>query len=143
MKCIPIYVLLLHTTLLLCIAHHCPPLMKPVNGKYLCNNSIVTGTTCSFQCDDGYRLLGSDQRSCLSGGKWTGSTTSCEILQCPRLDNPDNGTVILPCSTKLNTACRIRCNLGFYTTTPNPFQQCVLQPGNAVAWTAPPLCIGK
>ena len=116
--------------------------MKPINGNYSCSELIVTGSTCSFQCDRGYHLLGSVQRRCLGSGKWSDNTTSCEILHCTQLTNPENGIVILPCSTELNTACRINCLPGFYTTTPNPGQQCILQSDNTVAWSASPVCVG-
>ena len=33
--------------------------------------------TCSFTCNTGYELTGSDTRTCQSDGSWSGSETSC------------------------------------------------------------------
>jgi len=33
--------------------------------------------TCSFTCYTGYKLTGSDTRTCQSDGSWSGSDTKC------------------------------------------------------------------
>ena len=33
--------------------------------------------TCSFTCNTGYELTGSDTRTCQSDGNWSGSDTTC------------------------------------------------------------------
>ena len=124
------------------IGQQCTPLVSPINGNYSCNGLIITGTTCSFQCGRGYRLLGSQKRTCLSSGKWSGNATTCEILHCEELKNPENGTVIFPCSTELNTACRISCLSGYYTDSLNSSQQCMLRSDNVAEWSEPPVCAG-
>ena len=35
------------------------------------------GDTCSFTCNTGYELTGSDTRTCQSDGSWSGSETVC------------------------------------------------------------------
>ena len=35
------------------------------------------GDTCSFTCDTGYELTGSDTRTCQSDGSWSGSDDVC------------------------------------------------------------------
>ena len=35
------------------------------------------GDTCSFTCNTGYELTGSDNRTCQSNGSWSGSETFC------------------------------------------------------------------
>ena len=35
------------------------------------------GDTCSFTCNTGYELTGSDTRTCQSNGSWSGSETMC------------------------------------------------------------------
>ena len=35
------------------------------------------GDTCSFTCDTGYELTGSDTRTCQSNGNWSGSNVTC------------------------------------------------------------------
>lgn len=41
-------------------------------------NGFYEGQTVTFVCDDGYLLVGSETRTCTSGGQWTGTTASCE-----------------------------------------------------------------
>ena len=36
-----------------------------------------TGDTCSFTCNTGYELTGSDTRVCQSDGSWSGSDKFC------------------------------------------------------------------
>ena len=35
------------------------------------------GDTCSFTCNTGYELTGSDTRTCQSDGSWSGSDDVC------------------------------------------------------------------
>ena len=37
------------------------------------------GDTCSFTCNTGYELTGSDTRTCQSDGSWSGSNVTCNI----------------------------------------------------------------
>ena len=55
----------------------CPPLDGPDNGVIDCTGSVY-GDTCSFTCDDGYELTGSDTRTCQSDGNWNGFEAECE-----------------------------------------------------------------
>ena len=36
------------------------------------------GDTCSFTCNTGYELTGSDTRTCQSDGSWSGSDNVCK-----------------------------------------------------------------
>ena len=56
----------------------CPPLSDPSNGMINCSLGDDTyGDTCSFTCDTGYELTGSDTRTCQSDGSWSGSVAMC------------------------------------------------------------------
>ena len=35
------------------------------------------GDTCSFTCNTGYELTGSDTRTCQSDGYWSGNNATC------------------------------------------------------------------
>ena len=56
-------------------------MIDPINGMISCSliNSPVFSyeDTCSFTCDTGYELTGSDTRTCQSDGSWSGSEVSC------------------------------------------------------------------
>ena len=59
----------------------CPPLSDPSNGMINCSlgdDGVPSyEDTCSFTCDAGYELTGSDTRTCQSNGSWSGSVAMC------------------------------------------------------------------
>ena len=59
----------------------CPPLTAPINGMISCSlgdDGVPSfEDTCSFTCDIGYELTGSDTRTCQSDGSWSGSVAIC------------------------------------------------------------------
>ena len=116
--------------------------MPPRNGNYTCDGLQITGTNCTFDCNLGYNLVGSERRECLRNNEWSGNPTSCEILHCDELTGLENGNIILPCDTRLSSTCRVVCSSGFYTNSTNPFQECEITPNNVAIWSEPPQCIG-
>ena len=59
----------------------CDILSTPSNGGVSCNSVRVgvgyEGDTCSFTCNTGYELTGSDIRTCQSDGSWSGNDPEC------------------------------------------------------------------
>jgi len=59
----------------------CPDLTAPTNGSITCSlgdDGLATdGDTCSYTCNTGYVLSGSDMRTCGSDRSWTGSDPVC------------------------------------------------------------------
>ena len=124
------------------LALPCSHLMDPRNGQYICDGPQVTGTTCRLKCNRGYKLMGAKKRECLSTGKWSEVNSFCEILHCDEINNPENGSVILPCDTKFGTTCGIACSPGFYTNSTKLTQECKLTANQTTEWSKPPNCIG-
>ena len=60
----------------------CDILSTPSNGGMSCSSGRVgvgyEGDTCSFTCNTGYELTGSDNRTCQSNGSWSGSEVLCK-----------------------------------------------------------------
>ena len=55
----------------------CPPL---TNGMIECLNEStigVFGDTCTFSCNDGFELQGSNLEECLADGSWSGGNVTC------------------------------------------------------------------
>ena len=121
----------------------CPSLMMPQNGNITCDGGLVTNTTCMFECDVGYGLVGSVNRTCLPNNTWSGETTNCNILFCEELQNPEHGSIILPCRREYGTICRIKCLAGFYTTVEVPVQICNVSDAGEIVWTPAPVCQGE
>ena len=60
----------------------CEDLSTSANGEITsCSSGRVgvgyEGDTCSFTCNTGYELTGSDTRTCQSDGSWSGSDDVC------------------------------------------------------------------
>ena len=59
----------------------CPSLTEPNNGTITCSlgdDGVPSfEDTCSFTCNTGYELTGSDTRTCQSNMSWSGSETMC------------------------------------------------------------------
>ncbi|XP_048677185.2 sushi domain-containing protein 2 isoform X7 [Caretta caretta] len=68
----------------------CGWLDHPTNGKKEGTNYLLDSTI-RFSCNQGYRLVGSEERTCQLTGVWSGSTTSC----LPGTDN--NQAVLFSC----------------------------------------------
>ena len=68
--------------------------MNPKNGMIDCplgdDGALSYEDTCSFTCNTGYELTGSDSRTCQSDGTWSGSDDVCTrgmyILICTIMD---------------------------------------------------------
>ena len=117
--------------------------MRPQNGNISCDGEHVTDTTCMFECDLGYGLAGSINRTCLPNNAWSGETTYCNILLCEELENPENGSILLPCGQEYGTICNIECSPGFHTTVKVPVQRCTVIGIGEAEWTPAPACPGK
>ena len=55
----------------------CPPLTAPDNGMNDCGEEAEFFDVCTFACDEGYKLSGSDSRRCEDDGTWSGTETFC------------------------------------------------------------------
>jgi len=60
----------------------CVTLVLSDSLKMLCDSTYTTGVgyegdTCSFTCDTGYELSGSDTRTCLGDSSWSGDEAMC------------------------------------------------------------------
>ena len=58
----------------------CPVLPSPDNGMLTFANQRLSGDTATYTCDSGYELdltSGSEVRTCLADGTWSGSAPAC------------------------------------------------------------------
>ena len=70
----------------LCFVVSCPSLTDPSNGVMTCSlgddGVLSYEETCSFMCNTGCELTGSDTRTCQSDGSWSGSMIMCTGNLC-------------------------------------------------------------
>ncbi|XP_051581061.1 E-selectin-like isoform X4 [Myxocyprinus asiaticus] len=81
-----------------CELVQCPELTEPQEGTIQCHHPMGNfsyQSTCDFVCDEGYTLGESSTSTlfCGANGHWNDSQSNCEIVQCPELTKPQEGTM--------------------------------------------------
>ncbi|XP_019617776.1 PREDICTED: sperm receptor for egg jelly-like [Branchiostoma belcheri] len=73
-----------------CSRKACPELPILNNGNR--TEGHLYGDTVIFSCDEGYQLIGSENRTCQDNQTWSGAQTNCSRKACPELPLPDHAT---------------------------------------------------
>ncbi|XP_059503802.1 E-selectin-like isoform X1 [Stegostoma tigrinum] len=102
-----------------CKAVPCNLLKIPKRGTMNCkspNEDFSYGSTCVFNCTEGFALQGPGNLQCQASGLWTAQVPSCEAVNCTSLENPERGT--MNCSHPFglfsyNATCDFSCEEGF------------------------------
>ena len=117
-----------------------------MNGQIQCTGPQVTDQNCTFTCDPGYYLTGSDLRTCQPDHTWSGEDASCLPLNCDDLIAPENASVAIPCNTEYTSNCKLICEDGYHVEgelgTTEWIQNCTLIDDENVEWTEAKRCIG-
>ena len=99
--------------------------------------------TCSFICNTGYELTGTE-RTCQSDGSWSGSPVSCIIMECPSSSLPMNSMLTESCSSTYQSMCELQCQEGFNGTGDSSYVcSDVLSNGSSVIWMTETLVTWK
>ena len=91
----------------------CPDL---VNGSLQCPNGATTGVfedTCTFSCNAGYELQGSNNGTCLANQSWSGGDRICVALNCSTSPPLNNSQLQSSCDTQYQSTCTATCNEGY------------------------------
>ncbi|ROL43472.1 P-selectin [Anabarilius grahami] len=105
-----------------CELVQCPELIKPQEGAMRCNHpkgQFSYGSTCEFECDEGYKLRdsGSSTLFCGAAGRWNDSQPTCEIEKCKPEDvtPPDHASVQCsdPTDFSYGSQCEYSCEEGY------------------------------
>lgn len=124
----------------------CPQLFTPDKGSITCTEIQVTGETCTFACDLGYYLVGSETRLCLNDSVWTGEDASCLPRLCDELETEFVTQLVQPCDDEFMSECSYVCGDGYYLEDgTNTFDRaCVVSTPLDVDWSpAADQCVGK
>ncbi|XP_066533026.1 P-selectin isoform X2 [Hoplias malabaricus] len=83
-------------------------------------------STCTFSCEEGFDLVGSNTTQCHHTGQWTHKTPTCTVLRCSTLKSDPHGSV--HCTDPVEafsygSTCWLECNLGFHPNGTN-FTHC-------------------
>ncbi|NXX40447.1 FBLN7 protein, partial [Tricholaema leucomelas] len=72
----------------------CPPLAVPPHGRLL-GRSVQVGHDLHFVCDAGFRLVGSETRTCRHDRSWSGTQPSCRSIDdCSSNPCANSGTCV-------------------------------------------------
>ncbi|XP_071421096.1 P-selectin-like isoform X2 [Pithys albifrons albifrons] len=113
-----------------CKAIACPVLSAPERGEMNCSHlhrDFAFGSTCTFSCQMGFALMGSESRKCTATGMWTGDAPLCEAITCPVLSAPERGE--MNCSHlhgnfTFGSTCAFSCQMGFVLMGPKSTIKC-------------------
>ncbi|ERE72500.1 E-selectin-like protein [Cricetulus griseus] len=103
----------------------CEALTHPDNGVRKCSSnsgSFPWNTTCTFDCDEGYRRVGAQNLQCTSSGFWDNEKPSCKVVTCDAIPWPRHGSVRCSNSTSgefaFKSCCNLTCKQGFMLEGP-------------------------
>ncbi|KAL2771318.1 P-selectin precursor [Daubentonia madagascariensis] len=102
-----------------CVAAQCPPLKTPGRGSMTCLHSSKAfqhQSSCSFSCEEGFVLVGSEVLQCTASGVWTAPAPMCKTVQCQPLEAPSRGTMdcVYPLAAfAYGSSCKFECQPGY------------------------------
>ncbi|KAL9950574.1 hypothetical protein ACROYT_G043090 [Oculina patagonica] len=96
-----------------CKGYPCLSISTPTNGYMNCTGNTMD-SVCQFSCQTGYEQVGSQLRTCLANGQWSGKRAFCKVKRCSKPSPPTNGYIQIPCSTVYKGKCSFACTSGFF-----------------------------
>ena len=125
---------------LLLLTVQCPAL---IDGNLQCLNGTTTGDvgdTCTFSCNAGYELQGSNNGTCLANQSWSGGDPICVALNCSTSPPLNNSQLQSSCDTQYQSTCTTVCVDG-YTGVGGSYT-CVVtdEDTNIVEWNGSTSC---
>ena len=118
----------------------CP---APINGNIQCSNGTtisVIGESCTFSCNEGYELQGSNNGICLANQSWSGGDPICVALTCSTSLPFNNSQLQSSCDTQYQSTCTTVCVDGY--TGVGGIYMCVVtdEDTNSVGWNGSVSC---
>ncbi|EDW77004.2 uncharacterized protein Dwil_GK21208 [Drosophila willistoni] len=123
------------------VRDQCVRFQAPANGRAHCNKyrhkkKYFYTTRCKVICNSGYRLQGSEIRTCGASGQWDGQDNKCIAIKqhstpsigksfgpCPPLQPAQNGLISPPSCTQghsnFGDFCHLKCRKGFHAAGPS------------------------
>ena len=87
-----------------------------MNGSLQCPNGATIGVfedTCTFSCNAGYELQGSNNGTCLADQSWSGGDPICVVLNCSISPPLNNSQLQSSCDTQYQSTCTTVCVDGY------------------------------
>ncbi|KAM9243624.1 E-selectin isoform 2-T2 [Dugong dugon] len=103
-----------------CNVVECDALTSPANGAMECSQSpgsFPWNTTCAFDCEEGFELMGVPSLQCTSSGNWDNKMPTCKAVTCGAISQPQNGSVTCSHSPAgeftFQSSCHFTCEQDF------------------------------
>ncbi|XP_064397065.1 uncharacterized protein LOC135343945 isoform X3 [Halichondria panicea] len=97
----------------ICTPVSCGELSNPENGIVEVSSSLFPGTATYF-CNTNFELVNGPQiRMCQANETWSEIAPRCQVIECPTLQNPDNGEVNIQVGINGDTTATYSCNEGY------------------------------
>ena len=87
-----------------------------MNGTLQCPNGATIGVfedTCTFSCNAGYELQGSNTGTCLASQSWNGGDPKCAALNCSDVTMVADDIITSSCDMAYQSQCTVSCDEGF------------------------------
>ena len=114
-----------------------------VNVIFHCPNVTTIGVfedTCTFSCNAGYELQGSNNGTCLVNQSWSGGDPICVALNCSTSPPLNNSQLQSSCDTQYRSTCTTVCVDG-YTGVGGSYTCVVVDEyTNSVTWNGSTSC---
>lgn len=103
-----------------CTAVQCPDVQQLEHGTVNCGEDkdvrFSFGSSCSFNCAQGHRLLGSSTVTCTSTAEWSEEMPRCEAISCSK--PKDEAHLLTHCTRSFDklspdSTCSFSCDSGF------------------------------
>ncbi|XP_006887477.1 PREDICTED: E-selectin [Elephantulus edwardii] len=108
-----------------CNVVECEALTSPANGTVECfpmAGSLVWNTTCAFDCEEGFELMGAPSLQCTSSGSWDSKKPTCKAATCGAISHLQKGSVSCNHSPAgqftFQSSCHFTCEQGFMLQGP-------------------------
>ncbi|XP_078667358.1 uncharacterized protein LOC144909170 [Branchiostoma floridae x Branchiostoma belcheri] len=96
-----------------CRVIKCPLLSPPTNGSLSPVGSNTYLDVVTFSCDHGYELDGSTSATCQGDGTWSANVPTCNVVSCPNLLAPPNGSLSPVGSNTYLDVVTFSCDQGY------------------------------
>ena len=87
-----------------------------MNGILQCPNGATIGVfedTCTFSCNAGYELQGSNNGTCLANLSWNGGNPICRTQRCSGVTMVADNIIASSCDMTYQSQCNVSCDEGF------------------------------
>ncbi|XP_076346234.1 sushi, von Willebrand factor type A, EGF and pentraxin domain-containing protein 1-like isoform X1 [Tachypleus tridentatus] len=94
-----------------CLPVECPQPFNITNG-YVLMKYLTFGSIIEYFCHQGYKLYGSQKRTCLASKQWSENIPYCVPIECPHPSDPENGHIVVK-DLKFDSEIVYVCNPGY------------------------------